>query len=60
MQSREGNKRITAGYKYQDQTNGKAKRPAKNYKADVVIHRTYGTIRDWMGYVIGDWGYQST
>jgi len=47
---REGNKRVTAVYKYQDQAIRKAKRLAKKYKADVIIHRTDGTIRDRIGY----------
>lgn len=47
---REGNKRVTAVYKYQDQAIRKAKRLAKKYKADVIIHRSDGTIRDRMGY----------
>jgi hypothetical protein len=47
---REGNKRVTAVYKYQDQAIRKAKRIAKKHKADVIIHRSDGTIRDRMGY----------
>ena len=49
---REGNKRVTAVYKYQDQAIRKAKRIAKKHKADVIIHRSDGTIRDQIGY---DW-----
>ena len=47
---REGNKRVTAVYKYQDQAIRKAKRIAKKHKADVIIHRSDGTIRDRIGY----------
>lgn len=47
---REGNKRVTAVYKYQDQAIRKAKRIAKKHKSDVIIHRSDGTIRDRMGY----------
>lgn len=47
---REGNKRVTATYKYQDPAIRKAKRIAKKYKADVIVHRSDGTIRDRMGY----------
>ena len=47
---REGNKRVTAVYKYQDQAIRKAKRIAKKYKADVIIHRGDGTIRDRIGF----------
>jgi uncharacterized protein YdaT len=46
----EGNKRVTAVYKYQEQAIRKAKRIAKKYKADVIIHRKDGTIRDRIGY----------
>jgi len=47
---REGNKRVTAVYKYQDQAIRKAKRIAKKYKADVIIHGRDGTIRDRIGF----------
>lgn len=47
---REGNKRVTATYQYQDQAVRKAKRIAKKHKADVIIHRQDGTIRDRMSY----------
>ena len=46
----EGNTRVTATYKYQDQAIRKAKRIAKKYKADVIVHRSDGTIRDRMGF----------
>ena len=42
----EGNERYTAVYKYQDDAIDRAKRIAKNYGSDVIIHRTDGTIRD--------------
>lgn len=47
---REGNKRVTATYKLQEQAIRKAKRIAKKYKADVIIHRKDGTIRDRINY----------
>ena len=47
---REGNKRITSAHKRQDTAIRKAKRIAKKYKADVIIHRADGTIRDRIGY----------
>ena len=43
---REGNKRITSKYRKQSTAIRKAKRLAKKYKADVIIHRPDGTIRD--------------
>jgi len=47
---REGNKRITSAHKRQDTAIRKAKRIAKKYKADVIIHRQDGTIRDRINY----------
>ena len=43
---REGNKRITSKHRLQDTAINKAKRLARKYKADVIIHRQDGTIRD--------------
>ena len=43
---REGNKRITSKHRRQDTAINKAKRIAKKHKADVIIHRQDGTIRD--------------
>ena len=47
---REGNKRITSKHRYQDTAIRKAKRLAKKYKADVIIHRAGGGIRDRISY----------
>jgi hypothetical protein len=47
---REGNKRITSAHKYQDIAIRKAKRLARKHKADVIIHRQDGTIRDRVSY----------
>ncbi len=47
---REGNKRITSAHKRQDTAIRKAKRIAKKHKADVIIHRSDGTIRDRISY----------
>lgn len=47
---REGNKRITSKHRRQDTAINKAKRLAKKYKADVIIHRQDGTIRDRINY----------
>jgi len=47
---REGNKRITSKHNYQDTAIRAAKRLAKKYKADVIIHREDGTIRDRISY----------
>ncbi|RIA09163.1 uncharacterized protein DUF2188 [Flavobacteriaceae bacterium MAR_2010_72] len=47
---REGNKRITSKHRRQDTAINKAKRIAKKYKADVIIHREDGTIRDRINY----------
>ncbi len=46
----EGNERYTAIYDYQDQAIERAKDIAYNYKADVIIHRKDGTIRDRISY----------
>ncbi|MDC6350768.1 DUF2188 domain-containing protein [Zeaxanthinibacter sp. PT1] len=47
---REGNKRITSKHRRQDTAIRKAKRLARKYKADVIIHREDGTIRDRISY----------
>ncbi|MCK0131568.1 DUF2188 domain-containing protein [Flavobacteriaceae bacterium F08102] len=47
---REGNKRITSKHNLQATAIRKATRLAKKYKADVIIHREDGTIRDRMSY----------
>ena len=47
---REGNKRITSKHRKQSTAIRKAKSLAKKYKADVIIHRSDGTIRDRIGY----------
>lgn len=47
---REGNQRITSRHRRQDTAINKAKRLAKKYKADVIIHRQDGTIRDRINY----------
>lgn len=47
---REGNKRITSKHNLQATAIRKAQRLAKKYKADVIIHREDGTIRDRMSY----------
>lgn len=46
----EGNERLTATYKYQDDAIERAKDIARNYKSSVIIHRTDGTIRDRISY----------
>lgn len=43
---REGNKRITSKHRLQETAIRKAKRLARKYKADVIIHREDGSIRD--------------
>lgn len=43
---REGNKRITSKHRKQSTAINKAKALAKRYKADVIIHRVSGGIRD--------------
>jgi len=47
---REGNKRITSKHRRQDTAIDKAKRLARKYKADVIIHRADGTIRGRINY----------
>jgi len=47
---REGNKRITSKHRHQDTAIRKAKRLARKYKADVIIHRKSGGIRDRISY----------
>ncbi len=46
----EGNERLTATYQYQDDAIRRAKRIARSKKADVIIHRSDGTIRDRLSY----------
>ncbi|WP_350289363.1 DUF2188 domain-containing protein [uncultured Croceitalea sp.] len=43
---REGNKRITSKHRKQSTAINKAKTIARKHQADVIIHRTDGTIRD--------------
>lgn len=43
---REGNKRITSKHRKQSTAINKAKSIARKRKADVIIHREDGTIRD--------------
>ena len=47
---REGNKRITSKHRKQSTAINKAKTLAKRYKADVIIHRESGGIRDRVSY----------
>lgn len=47
---REGNTRITSKHRRQDTAIRKAKRLARKHKADVIIHRADGTIRDRINY----------
>jgi len=47
---REGNKRITSKHRKQSTAIRKAKSLAKKYKADVIIHRAGGGIRDRISY----------
>ena len=47
---REGNKRITSKHRRQDTAIKKAKLLARKHKADVIIHRQDGTIRDRINY----------
>ena len=47
---REGNKRITSKHRKQSTAIRKAKTLAKRKKADVVIHRASGGIRDRISY----------
>jgi hypothetical protein len=47
---REGNKRITSKHRKQSTAIRKATSLAKKHKADVIIHRAAGTIRDRVNY----------
>ena len=47
---REGNKRITSKHRKQSTAIRKAKTLAKRYKADMIIHRESGGIRDRISY----------
>ena len=47
---REGNKRITSKHRKQSTAINKAQTLAKRYKADVIIHRESGGIRDRISY----------
>lgn len=47
---REGNKRITSKHRKQSTAINKAKTLAKRYKADVIIHRESGGIRERISY----------
>ncbi|RKN79789.1 DUF2188 domain-containing protein [Ulvibacterium marinum] len=47
---REGNQRITSKHRKQSTAINKAKRLARKYKADVIIHRANGGIRDRISY----------
>ena len=47
---REGNKRITSKHRRQSTAIDKAKRLARKYYADVIIHRENGEIRDRIRY----------
>ena len=47
---REGNKRITSKHRKQSTAINKAKIIAKRKKADVIIHRASGGIRERVGY----------
>lgn len=47
---REGNKRITSKHRKQSTAIRKATTLAKRYKADVIIHRASGGIRDRISY----------
>jgi len=47
---REGNKRITSKHRKQSTAISRAKTIAKKHKADVIIHREDGTIRDRINY----------
>lgn len=47
---REGNKRITSKHRKQSTAIRKAKTLAKRYKADVIIHRASGGIRERISY----------
>ena len=47
---REGNKRISSKHRKQSTAIRKAKSLARKHKADVIIHRADGTIRDRVNY----------
>ena len=47
---REGNQRITSKHRKQSTAINKAKRLARKYKSDVIIHRESGGIRDRISY----------
>lgn len=47
---REGNQRITSKHRKQSTAIRKAKNLAKRYKADVIIHRESGGIRERISY----------
>ena len=47
---REGNKRITSTHRKQSTAIRKAKTLARKYKADVIIHRASGRIRERISY----------
>ena len=47
---REGNKRVTSKHRKQSTAIRKAKSLARKYKADVIIHRAGGGIRDRISY----------
>lgn len=47
---REGNKRITSKHRKQSTAIRKAKSVARKYKADVIIHRSSGGIRERISY----------
>jgi uncharacterized protein YdaT len=47
---REGNKRITSKHRKQSTAIRKAKSLARKHKADVIIHRADGTIRERVSY----------
>lgn len=47
---REGNQRITSKHRKQSTAILKAKSLAKKYKADVIIHRASGGIRERIGH----------
>ena len=47
---REGNQRITSQHRKQSTAINKAKSLARKYKADVIIHRANGGIRDRISY----------
>ena len=47
---REGNKRVTSKHRKQSTAIRKAKSLARKYKADVIIHRARGGIRERVSY----------